>query len=184
MSGSGISWAICQSGTSLQTDNHASTPPLCFLQAGCPSCRPTNSVKALKAKHWRQQDRENVMLLYMLCAEWWKNASDTYAAWYIVGWHMRWPTTVRVIVFDRTEKAGKRMSWDMSVQIGNKWRVERWMRLRLLCRSRSIDAACCCCCCTCGRCYSNETPHSTWCSLGKRVPVVGGFTLAAGPAEM
>jgi len=33
--------------TSHQTDNHASTPPLCFLQAGCPSCRPTNSVKAL-----------------------------------------------------------------------------------------------------------------------------------------
>ena len=37
--------------TSLQTDNHASTPPLSFLQAGCPSCRPTNSVKALTAKH-------------------------------------------------------------------------------------------------------------------------------------
>ena len=36
--------------TSLQTDNHASTPSLSFLQAGCPSCRPTNSVKALKAK--------------------------------------------------------------------------------------------------------------------------------------
>ena len=35
--------------TSLQADNHASTPPLVFLQAGCPSCRPTNSVKALKA---------------------------------------------------------------------------------------------------------------------------------------
>jgi len=35
--------------TSLQTDNRASTPPLSFLQAGCPSCRPTNSVKALKA---------------------------------------------------------------------------------------------------------------------------------------
>jgi len=30
--------------TSLQTDNHASTPLLSFLQAGC----PTNSVKALK----------------------------------------------------------------------------------------------------------------------------------------
>ena len=38
--------------TSLQTDNHTSTPPLlCFLQAGCPSCRPTNSVKALKAPY-------------------------------------------------------------------------------------------------------------------------------------
>ena len=35
--------------TSLQTDNHSSTPPLCFLQAGCTSCRPINSVKALKA---------------------------------------------------------------------------------------------------------------------------------------
>jgi len=33
----------------LQTDNHASTPPLSFLQARCPSCRPTNSVKTLKA---------------------------------------------------------------------------------------------------------------------------------------
>ena len=39
--------------TSLQTDNHASTPPLCFLQAGCPSCQPTNSVKALKALRGR-----------------------------------------------------------------------------------------------------------------------------------
>ena len=36
--------------TSLQTDNHTSTPPLSFLQAGCPSCRPTNSVKALQEK--------------------------------------------------------------------------------------------------------------------------------------
>jgi len=35
--------------TSLQTDNHASTPPLKFLQASCPSCRLTSSVKALKA---------------------------------------------------------------------------------------------------------------------------------------
>jgi len=34
---------------SLYSDNHASTPPLSFLQAGCPSCHPTNSVKALKA---------------------------------------------------------------------------------------------------------------------------------------
>jgi len=44
--------------TSLQTDNHASTPPLSFLQAGCPSCRATNSVKALIA------DRINVTNKY------------------------------------------------------------------------------------------------------------------------
>jgi len=35
--------------TTLQPDNHTSTQPLRFLQAGCPSCHPTNSVKALKA---------------------------------------------------------------------------------------------------------------------------------------
>ena len=52
--------------TSLQTDNHASTPSLTlsFLQAGCPSCRPTNSVKALKApseaiscQNYKRQDQ-------------------------------------------------------------------------------------------------------------------------------
>jgi len=37
-----------QVSTLLQTDNHISTPPLSYLQVGCPSCRPTNSVKALK----------------------------------------------------------------------------------------------------------------------------------------
>jgi len=42
---------------SLQTDNHASTPPLSFLQAGCPSCRPTNSVKALKALWFQSSDQ-------------------------------------------------------------------------------------------------------------------------------
>ena len=34
----------------IQTGNHASTPALSCLQAGRPSCRPTNSVKALKAQ--------------------------------------------------------------------------------------------------------------------------------------
>jgi len=35
--------------TLLLTDTHASTPPLSFLQAGCPSCHPTSSVQALNA---------------------------------------------------------------------------------------------------------------------------------------
>jgi len=51
VSGSGISWAICKSApcsgqiTSMPVPHHS-----VFLQAGCPSCRPTNSVKALKAQ--------------------------------------------------------------------------------------------------------------------------------------
>jgi len=41
--------------TLLKTDNHASIISLSFLQAGCPSCRPTNSVKALKVSHKGQR---------------------------------------------------------------------------------------------------------------------------------
>ena len=48
-----------QACTSLQTDNHASIPPLSFLQAGCPSCRPTNSVSALKAMMSRRSSGRN-----------------------------------------------------------------------------------------------------------------------------
>ena len=50
--------------TSLQADNHASTPPLVFLRAGCPSCRPTNSVKALKATL-----RRNMLLCMLVLCE-------------------------------------------------------------------------------------------------------------------
>ena len=47
--GSGISWAICKSAPcSRQMTTPATHHALSFLQAGCPSCRPTNSVKALK----------------------------------------------------------------------------------------------------------------------------------------
>jgi len=42
VSGSGIIWAICKS---------APHPTTQFLQAGCHSCHPTNSVKALKARY-------------------------------------------------------------------------------------------------------------------------------------
>ena len=48
VSGSGISWAICKPASrSRQTTTP--TPHHSFFTAGCPSCRPTNSVKALKS---------------------------------------------------------------------------------------------------------------------------------------
>ena len=51
VSGSGISWAICKSALcSRQITMPAPHSLLSFLQAGCSSCHPTNSVKALKAK--------------------------------------------------------------------------------------------------------------------------------------
>jgi len=48
VSGSGISWAICKSASRSRPCQYPTIQV--FLQAGCPSCCPTNSVKALKAK--------------------------------------------------------------------------------------------------------------------------------------
>ena len=48
VSGSGISWAMCKSAPRSRQITMP-TPYHSFLQAGCPSCRPTNSIKALKA---------------------------------------------------------------------------------------------------------------------------------------
>jgi len=50
VSGSGISWAICKSAPRSRQITMPVPHHSVFLQAGCPSCYPTNSVKALKAK--------------------------------------------------------------------------------------------------------------------------------------
>jgi len=50
VSGIGIIWAIYKSAP---CPRHI-TMPLSFVQARCPSCRPTNSIKSSNAKHWRQ----------------------------------------------------------------------------------------------------------------------------------
>jgi len=52
--------------TSLQTDNHARTPPLSFLQAVYHSCHPTNSVKALKAMQQRLHSAINTLTLPLI----------------------------------------------------------------------------------------------------------------------
>jgi len=49
--------------------NHASTPPLSFLQAGCPSCHPTNSSKALKeieVPTYGNNNNINIVIIIML----------------------------------------------------------------------------------------------------------------------
>ena len=50
VSGSGISWATCKSAPRSRQITTPVPHHSVFLQAGCPSCRPTNSVKALKAQ--------------------------------------------------------------------------------------------------------------------------------------
>ena len=50
VSGSGISWAICKTAPRSRQITTPAPHHSVFLQAGCPSCRPTNSVKALKGE--------------------------------------------------------------------------------------------------------------------------------------
>ena len=59
MSGSGISWAICKSAPRSRQITTPAPHRSVFLQARCPSCRPTNSVKALKATEnlWHKWNR-------------------------------------------------------------------------------------------------------------------------------
>jgi len=63
VSGSGISWAICKSApySRVQTDNHTSTPPLCFYKPDAlPVAEPTAS------KHWRQDYSQNGQKCWIL----------------------------------------------------------------------------------------------------------------------
>jgi len=56
--------------TSVQTDKHANTSPLSVLQAGCPSCRPTISVKALKASSSNDHANEMTVSGYTNGSKW------------------------------------------------------------------------------------------------------------------
>ena len=47
--------------TSLQTDNHTSTPPIRFLQAGCPSCRPNQQRQSTEGTSVKTVLRRNVV---------------------------------------------------------------------------------------------------------------------------
>ena len=51
VSGSVISWAICKSAPRSRQITTPAPHHSVFLQAGCPSCHPTYSNKALKAKY-------------------------------------------------------------------------------------------------------------------------------------
>jgi len=51
LSGSGISWATCKSAPHSRQTTMPAPHHSVFLQAGCPSCRPTNSVKAHTHTH-------------------------------------------------------------------------------------------------------------------------------------
>jgi len=55
VSGSGISWAICKSAPRSRQITTTALHCSSFLQAACPSCRPSNSVKPLNVVYKRMK---------------------------------------------------------------------------------------------------------------------------------
>ena len=65
-SGSGICWAICKPAPRSRQITTPAPHRWVFLQAGCPSCHPTNSVKALKAKALKAKYNGRKMVVIQL----------------------------------------------------------------------------------------------------------------------
>jgi len=59
VSGSGIRWATCKSAPRSRQITTPAPHHSVFLQAGCPSCHPTNSIKALKDLVMRVHCKKN-----------------------------------------------------------------------------------------------------------------------------
>ena len=60
VSGRGISWAICKPAPCSRQVTTPAPHHSSFLQAGCPTCHPTNSIKALKAVYQYNTCTHNV----------------------------------------------------------------------------------------------------------------------------
>jgi len=63
---SGISWATCKSAPRSRQITTPAPHHSVFLQVGCPSCHPTNSVKALKA-HGQSQHWDIIIRAHYMC---------------------------------------------------------------------------------------------------------------------
>ena len=135
--------------TSLQTDNHASTPPLSFLQAGCPSCHPTNSVKTLKGKTQYNEEewgiesssvlnrwvfRETGIKLWLKLAKWTLTISYRIVSYRIRAWYCWSALTDRrhTYIHLTTHTIVKRKAWiwgadGRSVSRRHWWWANRWV---------------------------------------------------------
>jgi len=85
--GSGISWSICKAFAPCSRQIRCQYLTTQFLQAGCPSCHPTNSARALKALYC------NVIcnILFAVSAwtllVWHQEEHPTAKNWVITCWH-------------------------------------------------------------------------------------------------
>jgi len=78
--------------TSLQTNNHASTPPLCFYRPDAlPATQPTVS------KHWRRNNEPVVILIKKQT-----NKRQPNAVWYI-SYFLNWPTALTNTYFEHLQ---------------------------------------------------------------------------------
>ena len=67
VSGSGISWAICKSASHSREITMPAPHHSVFLQVGCPSCCPTNSIKALKVLVKHKINSTQILGFILIC---------------------------------------------------------------------------------------------------------------------
>ena len=97
MSGSGISWAICKSAHSSRQITTPAPHHSLFLQAGCPSCRPTNSVNAtFYAIKWIFRNTFNKIWQSLVTVPHCQNGSFTclQSAWICISEHMHYHSSL------------------------------------------------------------------------------------------
>jgi len=157
VSGSGISWAICKSASHSRQITTPAPHHSSFLQAGCPSCRPINSIKALKATNhacWLSFNFWNKFACPM----------DLYAGdyvWYML-WYLWFPANWNVLFLweVHVHRAAGQHLWDLSPLFVHKWShanvafvtnifhtlvcVDIWKSKHMICRFLSKRALCVC----------------------------------------
>ena len=97
VSGSGISWAMCKSAPRSWQITTPEPHHSVFLQAECPSCHPTNSVKALKVN-------------YPGCYRW-DNTVNTYESQNTDAQGTRAPTTTLYVLCGLQEGVQLYLPW-------------------------------------------------------------------------
>ena len=100
VSGSGISWAICKSAPHCREITPPAPHYSVLLQVRCPSCCPTNNVKALKAHTsyiQREHESHYNQLFCLLC---WNVASQVLTTLQLMTWHCN-----RNIIWHHTHNA-------------------------------------------------------------------------------
>jgi len=126
VSGSGISWAICKSASRSRQITMPALHHSVFLQARCPSCRPTNSINALKAKCNINKGKK------FCCKNWLQLQFTIYISFLTVFWWIFFMCIMYVLPFWQKKDIYNIAKLNV-VCLSAQWRVVYWQHWDQLC---------------------------------------------------